>query len=150
MINTPLPADPVHRRLLLRGLTVVGLAGTALVHLDQLPDTLHQTPLLGAMFAVLVAGATAAAVAMALLDSDLVWLAVLLMAAGTIGGYIITRSMATPIDDQDLGNWFEPLGLVSLFVEAALVALCVGALRKPARAKARIDEFAGSAGGALQ
>ncbi len=115
-------------RLLIRGLAAVGLAGTALLHLVQLPDTWQQSPMLGAMFAALVAGATAAAAAMVVTDDRRLWQAAVLLAAAPIAGYILTRSIAVPFDSADVGNWLEPMGLASLFVEAALIALCTDVL----------------------
>jgi hypothetical protein len=38
-------------------------------------------------------------------------------------GYAFTRLVGTTFDNQDVGNWSCMLGLASLFVEAALLAL---------------------------
>ena len=124
---TPHPAGSGHHishRLLARGLAAVGLAATALVHLVQLPDTWQQSPVLGAMFAAIVAGASIAAIAIVAADGRLLWQAALILGLAPIGGYILTRFMSVPFDKADVGNWFEPLGLASLFIEAALVAVC--------------------------
>jgi len=87
---------------------------------------------------VLAVAATAAAVGVVSFDSGLLWPAVLLVAAGPVGGYVLTRSMAVFFDDQAVGNWLEPLGLVSLFVETSLMVLCVGLmLARPVRILAR-------------
>lgn len=128
---TPQPAASGHHishPLLARGLAGVGLAGTALVHLVQLPDTWQQSPILGAMFATIVAGTTVAAIAMVAAEGRLLWQATLILGIAPIFGYILTRFISVPFDNTDVGNWFEPLGLASLFIEAALVGVCVDVL----------------------
>ena len=112
------------RCLLVRGLAIVGLAGIALVHLVEMPDTWRDTPGLGALFTVLVVGAAVVAVALLLDDSSLVWLAAALVAVGPIAGYLLTRSVSVPFDHEDVGNWLEPLVLVALFIEVSVLGLC--------------------------
>lgn len=114
--------------LLARGIAAVGLAATALVHLVQLPDTWQQSPVLGAMFTAIVLCTTAAAIAMVAADGRLLWQGALLLAIAPIFGYVLTRMVVVPFDNTDVGNWFEPLGMASLFIEAALAAVCVDVL----------------------
>ena len=38
-------------------------------------------------------------------------------------GYVLSRSTGLPGDTGDIGNWTEPLGLASLYVEACVFAL---------------------------
>jgi hypothetical protein len=45
------------------------------------------------------------------------------VAAGPFVGYVLSRGPGLPGYTSDVGNWTEPLGLVSLAVEAALFAL---------------------------
>jgi hypothetical protein len=42
--------------------------------------------------------------------------------------YVASRTVGVPGDPGDVGNWGYWVGTVSLFVEAALVALSVGML----------------------
>jgi hypothetical protein len=112
------------RRLLVRGLAIVGVAGIALVHLVEMPDTWRETPGLGALFTVLVVAAAVVAVALLLDDSSLVWLAAALVAVGPIAGYLVTRSASVFFDHEDVGNWLEPLVLVALFIEVSVLSLC--------------------------
>ncbi|MBV9449100.1 MAG: hypothetical protein JO345_24700 [Streptosporangiaceae bacterium] len=46
----------------------------------------------------------------------------------TFLGYIVTRATPVPGDQDDFGNWGEPLGVASLVIEAILVILAVWAL----------------------
>jgi hypothetical protein len=62
------------------------------------------------------------------------WLLAAGVAAGPLLGYILSRGPGLPDYSDDIGNWTEPLGLVSLAVEGALlllsVPLFVGSWRK--------------------
>lgn len=49
----------------------------------------------------------------------------------TFTGYIVTRATPVPCDQSDAGNWLEPLGVVSLVIEAILVVMAVWALTGP-------------------
>ena len=42
------------------------------------------------------------------------------LALAVIFGYVINRTVGMPGSMGDIGNWFEPLGLLSLGVEAFL------------------------------
>ena len=64
------------------------------------------------------------------------WAAGVLLGAGPFAAYILSRTVGVPGDHGDVGNWGYWVGTVSLFVEAALVALSVSmllALRRFAR-----------------
>lgn len=70
----------------------------------------------------------AAVVAAALLLVGLVrpgWLLAAGVAVGPLLGYILSRGPGLPDYSDDIGNWTEPLGLVSLAVEGALLLLSV-------------------------
>ncbi|MFF9128493.1 hypothetical protein ACF09J_35530 [Streptomyces sp. NPDC014889] len=68
----------------------------------------------------------AAVVAAVLLLIGLVrsgWLLAVGVAIGPLLGYVLTRGPGLPDYSDDVGNWTEPLGLVSLAVEGALLLL---------------------------
>lgn len=128
--QVPQPLDG--RRLLARGLGIVGLSGIAVVHLAQLPGTWRETPGLGAMFAVVVLAAAITAAAFLHTDRTGIWLAASLVALAPIGGYVLTRSVAVPFDRGDVGNWLEPSALVAVFIEVSVLALCSYTLHRSA------------------
>ena len=43
-------------------------------------------------------------------------------------GYVLSRTTGLPNATGDIGNWTEPLGLASLFVEGSVIALVLGTL----------------------
>jgi hypothetical protein len=123
------PVDPGLTRILARGVAITALTGIALVHLVQLPDTAHQMPGLAVLFGLLTLTTAALASALVHSDNQRVWQVAALTSTAALAGYILTRSAAMPLDNGDVGNWLEPLGLVALFIEAALLALCCYRLR---------------------
>ena len=50
------------------------------------------------------------------------------MPASAIIGFTLTRTVGLPQAHDDIGNWSEPLGLASLFVEGTLIAVAGYAL----------------------
>jgi hypothetical protein len=56
------------------------------------------------------------------------WAAGVLLGAGPFAGYLASRTVGLPGDRGDIGYWGDWLGTVSLFVEAALVALSLSML----------------------
>ncbi len=66
-----------------------------------------------------------------------VWLLVSGVAAGPLVGFALSRGPGLPSYTDDKGNWTEPLGLVSIGVELALLALCAYTLTQQQRRRPR-------------
>jgi hypothetical protein len=109
--------------ILVRGVAVVGLAGIALIHLLDSISKFHETPYMGWMYVGLMAGSLGAAALLIRSGSRLGWAASAALAASAIVGYVVSRTTGLPQANGDIGNWTEPLGLASLFVEGCVVAL---------------------------
>ena len=107
-----------------RTLAVVGLAGVALIHLLDAPGKFEETPYMGWLYVALIAGCIGAAAALIRSGSPRTWLVAALVPVGPLVGYMLTRTVGLPQATDDIGNWAEPLGLASLFVEVGLVSLC--------------------------
>jgi hypothetical protein len=56
------------------------------------------------------------------------WPAATLLAAGPLLGYTLSRGPGLPAYADDKGNWTEPLGVLSLVVETALLVLALSAI----------------------
>ncbi|MCU1369809.1 MAG: hypothetical protein JWO77_1003 [Ilumatobacteraceae bacterium] len=112
-----------------RGAGVVGLGAIALVHLLDLQGKLSETPYLGVAYVGLIVGCTVAAAMLVRGDVRRGWLLGGALAAGTLVGYAINRTLGMPAATEDIGNWLEPLGLASVFVEACVALLAAGELR---------------------
>jgi len=112
-----------------RAVAVAGLAGVALIHLLDLPGTFDDQAYKGWLYLGLIAGCLLAGAEL-IHSSDLrAWLAAALLPLGAIVGYVWSRTIGLPGGVDDIGNWTEPLGLASLFVEGSLVTLGTAVLR---------------------
>jgi hypothetical protein len=120
--------------LIARAVAAVSLTDLALVHVIDLPDTLDETPLIGAGYLVLIAAALVTGVLLMARPNWIAWAATGLVAAGTMGAYILTRTVSGFLGDhEDVGNWRCSLGLAALSLETVLIALAaVQAARRPA------------------
>jgi hypothetical protein len=106
-----------------RTLAVIGLAGVALIHLLDLPGKFQETPYLGWLYVALILSCLTVAAALVHSSDPRAWTAAALLPLGAIVGYTLTRTVGLPQAMDDIGNWSEPLGMASLFVEGSLVAL---------------------------
>jgi hypothetical protein len=106
-----------------RTLAVVGLAAVALIHLLDLHDTYLASPYKGWLYLALIVGSLASAGLLVRGDDRRGWLGALLLPAGAFAAFVWSRTVGLPGGADDIGNWWESLGLASLFVEGALVVL---------------------------
>jgi hypothetical protein len=122
-------ARAVAREVAMRATTAVGLAGIALIHLLDSIGKYHETRYIFWMYVALMAGSLLTAGAVLISQRRIVWSAAAAIASLAIAGYVVSRTSGLPNATDDIGNWTEPLGLASLFVEGCVVALSVLALR---------------------
>jgi pimeloyl-ACP methyl ester carboxylesterase len=132
--------DPIHlvRDIAARAALAVGLVGIGLVHLLDSIGKYGETRYLFWMYIALIAGSLAAAGAVLFERSRLTFLAAAGLAACAAIGFVLSRTTGLPHATDDIGNWTEPLGLASLFIEGSVIALGLGAYaataaRQPAR-----------------
>lgn len=111
-----------------RALGAVGLCGVALIHLLDLPGKLSETPYMFFMYLGLIVSSVALAGALLWSGDARIWKASAGLTTAVIVGYVLSRTTGLPSATDDIGNWGEPLGIASLFVEGCLLALSSGAL----------------------
>jgi hypothetical protein len=128
-------ARTVAREVAMRATAAVGLAGIALIHLLDSIGKYHETRYVFWMYVALMLGSVATAGAVLISHRRIVWSAAAALATSAIAGYVISRTTGLPNATDDIGNWTEPLGLASLFVEGCVVALSVVALRVSAETR---------------
>ena len=58
------------------------------------------------------------------------WLFTLGVAGGPILAYVLSRGPGLPDYTDDIGNWTEPLGVISLAVESVLLILAAVAVHR--------------------
>jgi len=123
----------VVRDAIVRTLAVLGLAGVALIHLLDAHDTFVAAPYKGWLYIGLIVGSVATAGVLARHSDPRAWLAALLLSLGALVAFVYSRTVGLPDGADDIGNWWEPLGLASMFVEAALVLLAGAVLGRQDR-----------------
>jgi hypothetical protein len=116
-------ASSIANDAMLRAIGVLVLLGIGAMHFLQIVMTFEGTPLLGVAYLALIAACVCVAGSLLIRGDSRTWAATGLVGAGAICGYILTRIISTPLDNQDVGNWTCMLGLAALFVETSLLAL---------------------------
>lgn len=113
-----LPTSPVDGR---QWLTVTLLVVAGLAHLPVISDHLREAPYMGVLFIAFTAAAFVLAVAIAADATPARYAAAVALAGPAIGAYVATRLVAFPQLADDVGAWREPLGVLCVIVEAAVV-----------------------------
>jgi hypothetical protein len=120
-----------------RAVGAVALVTLAMIHVVDLPGTLGPLPLVGAGYLGIIATAAVVGGMMIARSHRLVWAAAGLLAAGAMGGYVLTRTISGFLGDHgDVGNWRCPLGLAALSVETVLILLAAWQVRVRTRRSA--------------
>jgi len=113
-------------------------ATAALAHIPVIGSHLRQAPYMGEEFIVLTAACLLLATAALICDSIAVYALTVLTCGLAILGYILTRTISFPQLSDDVGNWLEPLGVVSVLAEALAVIAASRALRDHSTSQSRI------------
>ena len=130
-MNSYLPADAPTRPHqapatdLLRVAAAVSLLGLGLIHLVDLPDTMSRSGLDGAAYLVLIVSTVLVATALLIVNSWQLWVLAALLGTGTFVIYALSRTVGIPGDSADIGNWSDPLGMASNFVEGVITVYAV-------------------------
>jgi hypothetical protein len=106
-----------------RTVAIAGLMGVAVIHVLQLPDAFSETFYLGLLFVGAVVGAVLVAAALTRMSSRDVWTAAAALPALILLGYLLSRTTGLPDATNDVGEWDEPLGLVSMVAEGLVVCV---------------------------
>jgi hypothetical protein len=129
------------RDIATRATVAVGLAAIGVIHLLDSIGKYSETRYLFWMYIALIAGSIGVAGAVLFTRSRAAFLAAAGLAGAAALGYVLSRTTGLPNANGDIGNWTEPLGLASLFVEGSVVAVAGAAYfltgRAPAAAPAR-------------
>jgi hypothetical protein len=113
-----------------RTIGIVGLLGVGLIHLLDLPATLHETPYIGWLTIALIASSVTGAAVLVHRPTRVAWTLAAAVTAATIIAFVISRTVGLPTATDDIGNWNEPLGVASLVCEGVIVGTAVWALKR--------------------
>jgi hypothetical protein len=111
------------------------IAALGLIHLLEAPDELEEATYVGLLFLANFGGAVVAAIGI-YRNYRWGWLFGVTLAGGSFVGYVVSRTVGLP--GLDIEEWLEPLGMLSLLVEALFVGLYLTSLIRPAK-EARTD-----------
>jgi hypothetical protein len=106
----------------LAGLSVISAAA----HLPVLGEHLREVPYIGVEFIVLIVACLLIAVAAPAWDTAALYAVAAIACAFAAAAYVLTRAVTLPGLADDVGDWFEPLGVVAILAETAtvVVAMC--------------------------
>jgi len=110
-------------KLRLRWLAAVCLAVIAGVHIAIAPEHLHEAPYAGVLFLVLAAAALVAAGLVLTTNHPLVWTATAALSLSALVAYLMSRSVGLPSLSDDIGDWLNPLGVIAVVCETAVVLI---------------------------
>ena len=120
---------PVSAGLVGAGISLIVVVG--LIHLIDAPEDLEEGSYLGFLFVANFLGALAAAAGI-YRGNRWGWSLGLLVAGGAFVGYVISRTAGLPglpVEEQ----WLEPLGVLSLVVEALFVGTLLAVFIRSAK-----------------
>jgi hypothetical protein len=121
-----------------RSAAIAALGGIALIHLLDVSGKFAETPYMAWMYVALITGCVCLAGALWRSSDSRIWAAAVALPISVLVGFTLSRTTGLPQANADIGNWTESLGLASLLVEGALVALAGSVLmtRMSARSQA--------------
>ena len=129
MTASPSRGSRAESQLLARRIVIViGLGSIAAIHVLDLPGKLKETPYLGFAYMALIVAALVVAERLVTTATRLDFAAAGLLSAMVIVGFVIDRTVGMPGAMDDIDNWLEPLGLLSLVVEGFVLWQCVAVL----------------------
>ena len=108
---------------------IVLLLTIGLIHVIDAPDCFEEAAYKGWLFYANGAGALLAAFGI-LRGKCWGWSLGLLIAAGSLICYVLSRTVGLPMIPAEPDAWLEPLGVASLIAEALFVAVFFGACRR--------------------
>lgn len=106
----------------LKWLGIVLIIVTGIVHFIEAPEYFEEAACMGALFVLNGIGSIAAAYGI-YKNQNWGWILGSLIAAGSIIGYVLSRTVGLP--NVAVKEWFEFIGILSLVVEALFCLLAV-------------------------
>ena len=100
-----------------------GLLAVSLLHLIDGPGSLTDQFYVGGMELALAAACVPLAVLLLTYPVRLFWHAAGALCTAALIVYIASRTVGLPGSTDDIGNWFQTLGVLNVVFEAAVIAL---------------------------
>jgi len=100
-----------------RSAVIIGLVGLAGVHIMDLPAKWTETFYMAVMYLGIIGLAFLIIERLVVKVSTRDYMLSAILSLGVLLGYIVNRTVGMPGATGDIGNWFEPLGLLSIAIE---------------------------------
>ncbi|WP_051478431.1 hypothetical protein [Arthrobacter sp. H5] len=114
----------------LRGLAVAALVVAGAAHIPVIPDHLLEAPYIGILFILLAAGSFVLAGVLFFHDVVAAYVLTAVVMALALVAYVISRTLGLPLIGDDVGNWLEPLAVVSVIAELVACAAAIALSRR--------------------
>jgi hypothetical protein len=108
-----------------RAVGIAGLVGIALIHFLDGFSTIDESKFVFGLYVMLMIVTLLAGGILLRTDSRRAWMLAGGVAGLTLLGFLLTRTTGLPGFPDNVGNWLEPLGLASLWVEGMVLVLSV-------------------------
>jgi hypothetical protein len=113
----------------------LGLASIAAIHILDIPGKFAEAPYLAGLYLALIVAAPVVMERLFVAGNRRDFVASAALSLAVIAGFAVNRTVGMPSAMDDIGNWLEPLGLLSLVAEGFVVwqsiAAVVGMTRTP-------------------
>lgn len=140
MSTTAQHALPTATESALRSSAVAAIGVAAVAHVPVIGPHLHDAPYMGVLFVAFTGVCLALGAAIAAGNRTWAYRSAVVVCGSAVLLYAATRLIAFPQLSDDVGNWLEPLGVISVVSETFVVALAVVTLfrrRRTARVALR-------------
>ena len=124
----PRSSDTALRGTRLLGAGMLAAAGTA--HIPVIPSHLREAPYIGVLFILLTVACLGLAAILTWRARTPAYAAAAIITGAAIVAYVLSRTVGLPMIEDDIGNWFEPLGVISVVTEAAALLICADRILK--------------------
>ncbi|MDX6325678.1 MAG: hypothetical protein QOK15_2032 [Nocardioidaceae bacterium] len=113
-----------------RRATILLLFVASLAHVPVIPAHLKEAPYMGVLFILFTTAAFLLAAVLAARPAPVLYPVAAVLCAAAVLAYAATRIIAFPELADDVGNWTEPLGMVSVAAELGVVLVSTVAARR--------------------
>jgi len=108
-------------QILRRSITALGLISIAIIHILDLPSKWSEVRYLGVGYVGVIIASLVLVERIVLKKNIIDYYLAAALSGSVLAGFIMTRTVGMPGAMDDIGNWLEPVGLVSIVVEAFVI-----------------------------